>query len=768
MAKKPTITTIASGYYSRQALNNNFNALNDAFDNTLSRDGSTPNTMTADFDLNGQDLINVKDTYTTNLILGGVDFNASVAGSIAAAASSASDSAASAVEAATSATGASLSAAQAALYDGLWSEDVSSLLADTIITYTVGLPSSVVTGDYVLTRKEGFTYEVAASGATDEDITTAGGVKLYVKAGLSGYDLMAFGAAGDGLTNDSAAVTSWITALSAEKSVGVVPAGDYLLNSYVDLTFGAVSFSIAGSGRGASRFIVPSTNVGGGISITSTSRSSQVKFSGFSVITRGAGGQGLRFRQPEGGNQHQRSVIVRDVSIRGEDGTNDYFSNFLSLAGTWRPLVENVQIDGPFIGVDNSDASLRFASNVGIDLDGAYDPTVNDCHVWGASRGIRSDVYRGVITSFSDNGSGATRVTISNTWAHPFSTGSNIIISGSIAPYNGAQVVTNVSATQFDIPVVFTSTSTGEAYLSQEPEAFRLTNTVINGCLVGLDYIRPAGREPIVWIDNCHVNYRNEGFRIEGAKLVTIQASMPYNEDAANLYTGVAYDIHLVDASEFIITGNVFHFSGAADRINVKVENNGTAGSGDNGIVSHNIFNSVGSNAVWLSSGVTGVIVGPNIYSGTYSSNLVNDIGSENRIIDGKTETTGTWTPVLTFGDASVGITYSTRSGIYNISGGVLQYKIEIALTSKGTSVGIAELSLPTGLPGPLNVAANSGSGVLPIYAGMSSMVSPTARPVSSAKVRLANQGAGTITNVTDTNFGNTTSFTLTGTIFLS
>ena len=59
MAKKPTVTTITSGYASNTQLNANFVALRDAFDNTLSLDGSTPNTLTTDLDLGTQDLLNV-------------------------------------------------------------------------------------------------------------------------------------------------------------------------------------------------------------------------------------------------------------------------------------------------------------------------------------------------------------------------------------------------------------------------------------------------------------------------------------------------------------------------------------------------------------------------------------------------------------------------------------------------------------------------------------------------------------------------------------
>ena len=60
MAKRPTISTITSGFASVTTLNANYEALRDAFDNTISRDGSTPNTMTADFDMNSNDILNVK------------------------------------------------------------------------------------------------------------------------------------------------------------------------------------------------------------------------------------------------------------------------------------------------------------------------------------------------------------------------------------------------------------------------------------------------------------------------------------------------------------------------------------------------------------------------------------------------------------------------------------------------------------------------------------------------------------------------------------
>ena len=71
MAKKPGVTTIASGYYSRAALNANFEALNTAFDNTVSRDGSTPNTMSANLDMNSNDITNANVIGANSLVVNG-------------------------------------------------------------------------------------------------------------------------------------------------------------------------------------------------------------------------------------------------------------------------------------------------------------------------------------------------------------------------------------------------------------------------------------------------------------------------------------------------------------------------------------------------------------------------------------------------------------------------------------------------------------------------------------------------------------------------
>ena len=71
MAKQASLTTITSANNTVSTLNSNFTALNTQLDNTISRDGSTPNTMTADLDLNSNDLLNAAAVRTAMLYIAG-------------------------------------------------------------------------------------------------------------------------------------------------------------------------------------------------------------------------------------------------------------------------------------------------------------------------------------------------------------------------------------------------------------------------------------------------------------------------------------------------------------------------------------------------------------------------------------------------------------------------------------------------------------------------------------------------------------------------
>ena len=94
-------------------------------------------------------------------------------------------------------------AAALALSPNAFVENVPALVANTTFTYTVGQPGTVVVGNTIMTRQEGFSYQVVSSGATNQHITTAGGVKVRVRVQSSVVDLLAFNADATGSVSAS-------------------------------------------------------------------------------------------------------------------------------------------------------------------------------------------------------------------------------------------------------------------------------------------------------------------------------------------------------------------------------------------------------------------------------------------------------------------------------------------------------------------------------------------------------------------------------------
>lgn len=80
MAIDVNITSIGSGF-NRTVIDTNFTNIQTALENALSRDGTLPNSMGADIDMDSNDLLNVGDINTTRLFVNGEEF---VAGDVSA------------------------------------------------------------------------------------------------------------------------------------------------------------------------------------------------------------------------------------------------------------------------------------------------------------------------------------------------------------------------------------------------------------------------------------------------------------------------------------------------------------------------------------------------------------------------------------------------------------------------------------------------------------------------------------------------------------
>jgi hypothetical protein len=137
--------------------------------------------------------------------------------------------------------------------------------------------------------------------------------------------------------------------------------------------------------------------------------------------------------------------------------------------------------------------------------------------------------------------------------------------------------------------------------------------------------------------------------------------------------------------------------------------------------------------------------------------------GSANKLDDYEE---GTFVPSLTFGGASVGITYSShrRYGIYTKIGNTVTYFIHLELTSKGSSTGGANI---TGLPFTATTA-NGNQNYIPGAVFISNMASLSTIPVvrslsGSTNMDIYQMVSSQYSGITNANYNNTTGMLVSG-----
>lgn len=122
----------------------------------------------------------------------------------------------------------------------------------------------------------------------------------------------------------------------------------------------------------------------------------------------------------------------------------------------------------------------------------------------------------------------------------------------------------------------------------------------------------------------------------------------------------------------------------------------------------------------------------------------------------------GSWTPAMSFGGGTTGITYSTQQGSYTKIGRLVFVRGRVILSDNGTSTGAA---LITGLPFATLAApppsfsvgqyANMAAGVTVLYARVTIAAGTT--------ITLNKNGAGSTAAVTDADTTNTTDIFVSG-----
>ena len=231
MAKKPTISNISSGYASTTTLNNNFTALRDGFDNTLSLDGSTPNSMNADFDVNGYRILNAGQIDTDALYLGGVAITSSADVEFQTTYLTASYTGDGSTVA-YSLTANPQSESNVSIYvDGVYQNKTTFSLSGTTVTFSEAPPLNSAIEIVYPTNTDtlngsvasAITYNQGGTGAQDRTLTSKLQDFVSVKD---------FGAVGDGVADDTAAIQAALTNAFNNGGGNVfVPSGEYITTS---------------------------------------------------------------------------------------------------------------------------------------------------------------------------------------------------------------------------------------------------------------------------------------------------------------------------------------------------------------------------------------------------------------------------------------------------------------------------------------------------------------------------------------------------------
>jgi hypothetical protein len=114
------------------------------------------------------------------------------------------------------------------------------------------------------------------------------------------------------------------------------------------------------------------------------------------------------------------------------------------------------------------------------------------------------------------------------------------------------------------------------------------------------------------------------------------------------------------------------------------------------------------------------------------------------------------WTPALSFGGDSTGITYNIQSGSYQAVGNIVLCEFRIQLTSKGAAVGAAAISAPP-IPYNTGLFQTGGGGLLTATNALSTIAGPIiAQHGAGGVIKLLTQGAAATASLTNSNFTNT------------
>jgi hypothetical protein len=306
-------------------------------------------------------------------------------------------------------------------------------------------------------------------------------------------------------------------------------------------------------------------------------------------------------------------------------------------------------------------------------------------------------------------------------------------------------------------------------------QGIKLTDCKFNPWGVGLKI--DHAYYPSIQVTGNLFNGCNKAIEMTSASTATSLTFTGNKLNGCGMYTGNSNIIDIKDCGQITITGNditsnyadwvaggslpgtkkIIGIASGATIDNVSIVGNVIQGFSFGGVsfVDFENLGTVGRLAMTgnTSNNATNTIVGSIIGNQENANPLSLDWYQE-----------GQFTPVLTFGSGSTGITFSDRQGNFTRIGNRVVFDIYIVLTSKGSSTGIVGIG---GIPFPLAPSATARANASVSIQRIDGIGTANVDAVfpSTAGMKLVwIDGTGDPVDLTDANFRNNTQFWISGT----
>jgi hypothetical protein len=431
-----------------------------------------------------------------------------------------------------------------------------------------------------------------------------------------------FGAKGDGITDDTAAIQSWLSALASQGGTGFVPSGCYLISQALIQTIAGTAISIKGAGAGNTVLSFVGTTNGMMLTLKQKSGSwGSVRVSDLDIVRSATSpvlyGTGLSIVvDPTANSLYYGNSGLSDIFVRGPTQASGWLTGIVLENLTCFEL-RNVNIQAPGASSAGPDVGLSIAAPSANLF--AVSIALTDCIIQGYSTGLNVYGYvQGVTVSgctiignwWGINWGGITPA-VSYTATTTTVAGSPIIVSANVAPLLAVGMVVNGTGIAPQSRITAINKSNGQITLLPNT-----IGTVTSGESISFQTITTSEQLNVV---NSTFNAQYRDILVSWGSLSTISGSTFVRFNSASA-TWAAIDLE--ECNNNVISGNTILGAFSGTETGIIVSSLGQQGVTPN-IISSNVISSVTGAGVAL-GGTSTAIAGGTVSNTTVVANAIN------------------------------------------------------------------------------------------------------------------------------------------------